>query len=71
LRVIGSEVFKHLAETLEDLELSDNSIETIEPGALKCLTNLNYLNLSGNRLTDVQLADLKINEELSIDVSIS
>jgi Leucine-rich repeat (LRR) protein len=71
LRLIESGAFKHLSKTLENLILRDNSIETIEPGAFKCLTNLKYLRLSGNRLTDVQLADLKTNGELSTDVSFS
>jgi Leucine-rich repeat (LRR) protein len=66
-----SGAFKHLFKTLENLILRDNSIVTIEPGVFKCLTNLKYLRLSGNRLTDVQLADLKTNGELSTDASFS
>jgi hypothetical protein len=33
LRVIESDEFKHLSNTLKDLYLMDNSIEIIEPGA--------------------------------------
>jgi Leucine-rich repeat (LRR) protein len=68
LRVIESGAFKHLSNTLEDLDLVGNSIETIEPGAFKFLSNLKKLNLRGNKLTDQQLADFKINGELPFGV---
>jgi Leucine-rich repeat (LRR) protein len=60
LRVIESGAFMHLSHTLEYLDLSENSIETIEPGAIKCLSKLKEFNVVGNRLTDVQLDNLQI-----------
>jgi Leucine-rich repeat (LRR) protein len=59
LRVIESGAFKHLSHTLEYLDLTSNSIETIEPGAIKCLSKLDKCYVFGNQLTHVQLASLQ------------
>jgi hypothetical protein len=59
LRVIETGAFKHVSDTLEYLDLSDNSIETIEPGAFECLSKLKTFYISDNRLTDVQFASLR------------
>jgi hypothetical protein len=52
LRVIEFGAFKHLSKTLEDFSVWASSIETIEPGAFKCLSKIKYLNLRGNKLTE-------------------
>jgi Leucine-rich repeat (LRR) protein len=57
--VIESGALNHVSDTLYNLCLENNSIKTIEPGAFKCLSKLRNLLLSGNQLTDEQLADLK------------
>jgi Leucine-rich repeat (LRR) protein len=59
LRVIEYGAFKHVSDTLEYLDLSDNSIETFEPGTLECLSKLKTFYIRGNRLTDVQSASLR------------
>jgi Leucine-rich repeat (LRR) protein len=69
IRVIETGAFKHVSDTLEHLDLSNNSIETIEPGALECLSKLKTFDIRGNRLTDVQLASLRT-ELPSVSLSI-
>jgi hypothetical protein len=70
LRVIEYGAFKHLSNTLEDLNLWDNSIETIDLGTFKCLSKLNNLDLRDNQLTNEQLAYFKTNGELPPTASI-
>jgi hypothetical protein len=64
LRVIEFGAFKHLSNTLESLSVWATSLESIEPGALKCLSKLEGLGLRNNKLTDEQLAGLITNGEL-------
>jgi hypothetical protein len=64
LRVIECGAFKHLFDTLVDLSLFANRIDTIEPGTFKCLSKLKKLRLSENQLASDRLAQLNASEEL-------
>ncbi|XP_050673868.1 leucine-rich repeat-containing protein 40-like isoform X2 [Leptidea sinapis] len=57
----------HVRETLSQLLLSSNSIESVPP-EISCCTNLQYLDLGKNLITDLpmQLGDLKKLRELVI-----
>ena len=43
-----------LNEKMESLDLSDNQISDLAPDCLRALKNLEFLNLSKNRLTEFE-----------------
>lgn len=66
----ASEVFQHLRPLLIKLDLSGNSIETLNAEAFKKLTNLEYLNLSNANLLNFDMKMLHQHKNLQIfDIS--
>ncbi|XP_072051723.1 cubilin-like [Amphiura filiformis] len=55
LHSIKAMAFARFAESLEELDLSDNSLGELQPGVFEGLTCLEKLNLENNSLSEIQL----------------
>jgi Leucine-rich repeat (LRR) protein len=65
--MLKRDLFKHVAATLEGLELRENGISRIEPGTFQQMRLLDRLDLSENRLekwTNAMMRDLPLVQSL-------
>jgi Leucine-rich repeat (LRR) protein len=60
--------FFEFMPNLECIDMDENSIESIEPGAFRCLTSVKYISMSGNKLERCpSLSELASLERLNLE----